>query len=149
MSINLKKVKSIIMGTEMMVDNTASEPRDILMIERTALSWAKFSITLSAIAVTIATDFRLDTSSSNFGKLPKLKNPPPWFPRFSYAVSILFVILSMLSLFVGLLSYVQSIYNYKSHRVFTYSLRTSMGYLLVVGVLLLAINITFLIAVKE
>ncbi|GMM45526.1 hypothetical protein DAPK24_021010 [Pichia kluyveri] len=90
MSINLKKVRSIIMGTEMMVDNTASEPRDILMIERTALSWAKFSITLSAIAVTIATDFRLDTSSSNFGKLPKLKNPPPWFPRFSYAVSILF-----------------------------------------------------------
>lgn len=140
----LHELTNMLLETDLMVDNTTSEPRDILMTERTALSWVKFSITLAAIAITIVTNFRLDTSGDGGDGD---RRPPPWVPRFSYGVSILFILLSMATLFVGCLSYFQSIYNYKAHRVNTYSLKTTLGFLFVVGLVLLAVNVVFVVAV--
>lgn len=140
----LKEITEMFLETDLMIDNTTSEPRDILMTERTALSWVKFSITLAAIAITIVTNFRLDTSGDgNNGE-----NSPIWLTKFSYGISILFVLLSMATLFVGCLSYFQSIYNYKAHRVNTYSLKTTLGFLFIVGIVLLAVNIVFVISVE-
>lgn len=140
-----QEITDMLLKTDLMIDNTTSEPRDILMTERTALSWVKFSITLAAITITIVTNFRLDTSGDGDSD----KKSPPWLPKFSYGISILFVILSMATLFVGSLSYFQSIYNYKAHRVNTYSLESTLGFLFVVGVVLLAVNIVFVVAVGE
>lgn len=140
-----QELTNMLLETDLMIDNTTSEPRDILMTERTALSWVKFSITLAAIAITIVTNFRLDTSGDNDSGD---RRSPPWVPRFSYGVSILFILLSMATLFVGCLSYFQSIYNYKANRVNTYSLKTTLGFLFVVGLVLLAVNIVFVVAVE-
>lgn len=139
---NLHDLTSLILESDLTIANTASEPRDVLMMERTALSWIKFSITLSAIAITIITNFRLDTSG-DIGD----KNPPDWFPGFSFGVSILFLVLGIATLLIGAFSYTQSIYNYKSHRVNIYSLEMTLGFLLVVGVILLVVNTVFMIAV--
>jgi uncharacterized membrane protein YidH (DUF202 family) len=138
---------NILMESDLIIDNTNSEPRDILMTERTGLTWIKFSITLSAIAITIITNFRIDTSGKGNDHY-KDQKPPKWLPKFSYGVSILFVLLSMCTLFVGGISYVQSVYNYRLHRVNTYSFATALAFLFFIGVILLAINIVFMIAVK-
>lgn len=139
---NFYDLTSLILETDLTITNTASEPRDVLMMERTALSWVKFSMTLSAIAITIITDFRLDTSG-NVGH----GTAPEWFPNFSFSVSILFLVLSIATLIIGAFLYTQSIYNYKLHRVNIYSLEMTLGYLLVVGVILLAVNTVFMIVV--
>lgn len=144
----LKEFADMLFETDLIIDNTTSEPRDILMTERTALSWVKFSVTLSAIAITIITNFRLDTSGDGKKIGDGEKDTPPWFAKFSYAISILFVLLSMATLFIGCLSYFQSIYNYKEHMVNTYSLKTTLGFLFIVGLILLAVNIVFVATVR-
>lgn len=140
-------ITNLILETDLIIDNTTSEPRDILMTERTALTWIKFSITLAAIAITIVTNFRLDTSLKGFST--SNSSDPVWFPKFSYAISIVFVLLSMATLCVGALSYYQSIYNYKTHHINTYSLKTTLGFLFMVGLLLLVVNIIFVVAVDS
>ncbi|KAG0687968.1 hypothetical protein C6P40_001582 [Pichia californica] len=143
----LQEITDMLLETDLMIDNTTSEPRDILMTERTALSWVKFSITLATIAITIVTNFRLDTSGNNSGG-GNDENSPPWLPKFSYGTAILFVLLSMATLSIGCLSYFQSIYNYKEHSVNTYSLKTTLGFLFIVGLVLLSVNIVFVAAVN-
>ncbi|KAG0684000.1 hypothetical protein C6P42_005056 [Pichia californica] len=91
----LQEITDMLLETDLMIDNTTSEPRDILMTERTALSWVKFSITLATIAITIVTNFRLDTSGNNSGG-GNDENSPPWLPKFSYGTAILFVLLKIL-----------------------------------------------------
>lgn len=144
-SRRFRELTNLLLESDLVIDNTGSEPRDVLMTERTTLSWIKFSITLSAVAVTIVTDFRLDTSGSPGGS-PDSPSPV-WLAHFSYGVSILFILLSISTLLVGVSSYIQSIYNYKNHKVSIYSLKVSLGYLGIVGVVLLAINIVFMAAV--
>lgn len=144
----LKEFADMLFETDFIIANTTSEPRDILMTERTALSWIKFSVTLSAIAITIITNFRLDTSGDGRNIGDGDKDTPLWFAKFSYAISILFVLLSMATLFIGCLSYFQSIYNYKEHMVNTYSLKTTLGFLFIVGLILLAVNIVFVATVR-
>lgn len=138
---NIHDLSEILLETNLIIDTTTSEPRDVLMTERTALTWVKFSMTLAAISLTIVTNFRLDTSNKNSIR------PPYWFPQFSYGISILFVILSMVTLFIGAGLYAQSIYNYKNHSVSTYSLKLALGFLFFIGLVLLAVNIVFMIAV--
>jgi uncharacterized membrane protein YidH (DUF202 family) len=147
MCTKMNRIKNFLLETNLIINNTGSEPRDILMTERTALSWAKFGVTLAAIAITIVTNFRLDTSGS-FQSNPDPDDIPDWFSTFSYRISILFVVLSIFTLAIGWVTYIQSIYSYRSHKVFTYSMKFTIGFLFVVGLILLAINLVFLTAVK-
>lgn len=136
-------VTNLFIETELAIDITGSEPRDILMTERTGLTWIKLSVTLTAVAITIITNFRLETNREN----PNY-SPPHWLPAFSYGVAILFALLSMATLFVGGASYTQSVYNYRMHRINTFSFTTALGFLFVVGVVLLSINIVLMVAVR-
>lgn len=136
-------VTNLFIEKELAIDITGSEPRDILMTERTGLTWIKFSVTLATVAVTIITNFRLETEKQS----PDY-TPPSWLPAFSYGVAVLFVLLSMATLCVGGASYVQSIYNYRMRRVNTFSFATALGFLLFVGLVLLGINIVFMVAVR-
>lgn len=147
-ALHLQDISNVLLETDLVMDNTSSEPRDILMTERTALSWIKLSITLTAVAITVITNFRINTSDggSNHGNF---NNDKTAFPKFSYGISILFVLLSIATLCIGALTYFQSIFNYEIHHVRTFSLDTALGFLFVVGLLLFAINIVFMVAIPE
>ncbi|OBA16828.1 uncharacterized protein OGAPODRAFT_93767 [Ogataea polymorpha] len=102
------------------VKNRTSEIRDILMAERTTLSWIKFCSVLSLSAMAVC--FRTDDS---FGR----------------AMGLIFACLSLFTLVLALFNYLRSIYSYRAQKTEVTSSGLTDTYLSLVILALLGINI--------
>ncbi|GMM28542.1 hypothetical protein DAMA08_012580 [Martiniozyma asiatica (nom. inval.)] len=114
---------------DIIIENTGSEPRDVLMSERTALSWIKFSLSLTVIAIAVLTDFRLSSEETTTKPLSN-----------ALAVSIVFICLSLGCIFFGSLGYFQMVRGYELHKVNVFHFEYSMWYLFITGAVLLGLN---------
>lgn len=117
---------------DVIIKNTASEPRDVLMTERTAFSWIKFALSLSVIAVAVITDFRVPSKDRSSGS---------GSDNFSLlAVAIVFICLSLGCLFFSAFGYFQMVRNYDLHKVTVLKFEYSMLYLFIMCVVVIGIN---------
>lgn len=115
------------------LQNTNSEPRDVLMTERTALSWMKFALSLALIAVAVATHTRLPDSNGkdDSGSSGGLN---------STAIAVVFIVLSLGCVFFGAFGYFQMVNSYDLDKIRVLKFEYSVLYIFVMGIVLMGIN---------
>lgn len=122
---------------DVIIKNTNSEPRDVLMTERTAFSWIKFALSLSVIAVAVITDFRFPINNEDD---PQNKGSGEESGFNLMAVSIVFICLSLGCIFFGAFGYFQMVRGYDLHKVIVLKFEYSMLYLFIMCVVIIGIN---------
>lgn len=97
---------------------SASEPRDVLQLERTLLSFIRFATSLFFTALGIVINFKLDSS----GKSGNNKKRPP-FNSSTYSTVASFVLfgLSLCVLIISGVNYFITIQRYAKHKIETYN----------------------------
>lgn len=97
---------------------SASEPRDVLQLERTLLSFIRFATSLFFTALGIVINFKLDSS----GKSGNNKKRPP-FNSSTYSTVASFVLfgLSLCVLIISGVNYFITIKRYAKHKIETYN----------------------------
>ncbi|ODV84758.1 hypothetical protein CANARDRAFT_235280 [[Candida] arabinofermentans NRRL YB-2248] len=135
---------SFLPASDLLIENRTSESRDILMTERTTLSWIKFSTVLSLAAVAIVLNYRIDTSDM---RDPGFSDPvrDSKKPINVIVISCLFAAMSLGAVLLSGYNYFRAIYNYKDERIETLDNKLTSIFLTVCIVTLLAINVTFMI----
>lgn len=119
---------------DVVIHNTNSEPRDVLMTERTAFSWMKFSLSLSVISIAVITDFRFPHGNGDED------NAPNGSTFNLMAVAIVFISLSLGCIFFGAYGYFQMVRGYDLHKVKVLKFEYSMLYLFIMCVVIIGIN---------
>ena len=123
-----------------------SEPRDVLQLERTCLTFVRFSTALFFTALGIILNFKLDTSGSpddNSGNNKKNIS----ITAFNSAISYILLVLALFVLCVTGVNYFVTMNRYAKHKIATYSfnnLTTIIGMTSII-VTLMAINITMIV----
>lgn len=87
----------------------SSEPRDVLQLERTFLTFLRFSLSLLFTALAIFQHFRLDTSGSH----------DPFRPYNGITVPIAFILvgLALFALMLSTFNYFVTVQRYAQHKI--------------------------------
>lgn len=120
------------------VANRTSEPRDLLMSERTFLSWVKCGVTLCLVAMLVSLNFRLNTQGKD-GKVSHKDTPG------SFVVSLLLCILGIGCFLVACIAYFQALKSYRDQKIKTYNARFLSSYLSILCVTLFGVSIYFMV----
>lgn len=87
----------------------SSEPRDVLQLERTFLTFLRFSTSLLFTALVVFQHFRLDTSGQD--------DPNPTSNRFSAPVAFCLVGLGVFALAISAVNYFNTVDRYARHKI--------------------------------
>ncbi|OUM51871.1 hypothetical protein BVG19_g1007 [[Candida] boidinii] len=133
-------------NAELIVENKVSEPRDILMTERTTLSWLKFSIVLIVASVAVFLNYRIETDESN-SKIGDGNGNGNVRDSTVYATTIglLFATLSLVGTICSAINYYKAIRNYASEKITTFDSRITTVFFSVCIATLIGINIALMI----
>lgn len=135
-SAYLPLLEMLVSNKNEIMQNRTSEPRDLLMSERTFLSWVKCGAMMCLMACLVIVNFRFETSKEDIGGLS---------PKYNLFIAILLSALGLGCFIVSGISYMQSLHGYKHQKVTTYDSRYTTGYLIILCTALLGVNIAFLI----
>ncbi len=135
-SVYLPLLEMLVANKNEIMQNRTSEPRDLLMSERTFLSWVKCGSMMCLMACLVVVNFRFETSGNEVSG---------WSPKYNLLIAILLCVLGLGCFIVSGISYLQSLHGYKHQRVTTYDPRYTTGYLIVLCIALLGINLAFMI----
>lgn len=123
---------------DIMVANSVTEARDLLMSERNYLSGLKMALQLCAVgAIMIANvEFINDSASGGGdGKLP---------PRVSYGIGAVFVVLGIIGCILVLLNYAKAVIRYAAYESVVVTSRSIHALVILGAVVCLATNIYIL-----
>ncbi|CUM62901.1 uncharacterized protein PRCAT00000460001 [Priceomyces carsonii] len=119
-----------------------SEPRDILQLERTCLSFIRFTTALFFTALGIILNFKIDSSNDGGGS-HKLHH------SYSAAISFLVLILAAVLLIVSLLNYLTSVDRYATGKIKTYRFNNLHTVIIMTGVVLAVTSICIILIIEE
>lgn len=120
---------------------TASEPRDVLQLERTALSFIKFSCTLFFGALAIMLDFRFE--SGDRGDKPQAGELV-----YSTVTSFALLALSLAILLVCAVNYMITVRRYASHKIETYNFNNKITVVCMSTVMTVLVGICIALVVQ-
>lgn len=135
-------------NAELIVENKVSEPRDILMTERTTLSWLKFSIVLIVASVAVFLNYRIETDKSESNTGNGNGNGNKNFRDstvYATTIGLLFAALSLVGTICSAINYYKAIRNYASDKIATFDSRITTVFFSVCITTLIAINIALMI----
>ncbi|VEU20978.1 DEKNAAC101806 [Brettanomyces naardenensis] len=130
----------LIRNEDLIIENKTSEPRDLLMSERTFLSWVKTGTMLCLVSGMMSLNFRLDTSNEGDGN-----RGGHWATEYSFGISILLCLLGLGCFAVATIAYFQALYSYKNQKIKIYDTNLLAGYLAVLCVTLFGVSIIFMV----
>ncbi|ODV80091.1 uncharacterized protein CANTADRAFT_89676 [Suhomyces tanzawaensis NRRL Y-17324] len=129
----------------LVMEITASEPRDVLQLERTCLTFIRFACSLVFSALGMVLNFKLNTS----GKPTKPHQPRKGFNRTAYttAAAFVLVVLAFAVLILSGINYLITIQRYASHKIETYNYNnmSTVVCMTCVFVTLIAINVSLIV----
>lgn len=123
---------------DIVVENRTSEPRDMLMAERTMLSWVRFATVLALAVVALLLEFRFDTSSSPEQDFIHSK-------AYAITVGTIFGTLSIVGILVALLNYHSTVTAFVRQRTGLGSPIPMAGFVVCVVVVLLGVSISLMV----
>lgn len=122
---------------------SASEPRDVLQLERTFLSFIRFATSLFFTALGIVIRFKLDSSGND-----EKEGKQPFDPtEYSTAVSYILFFFSLSVLIVSGINYFVTIKRYAKHKIETYNFNNMATVICMTCIILIlmAISISLII----
>ncbi|RCK59544.1 hypothetical protein Cantr_07609 [Candida viswanathii] len=126
-----------------------SEPRDVLQLERTCLTFVRFSTALFFTALAIILNFKIDTSGESDNDTGDDRDRKKYFNHnaFNTSASYILLVLSLFVLGISGVNYFITIDRYAKHKIATYSFNNLTTIIGVTGVILtlMAINITMIV----
>ncbi|RCK62593.1 hypothetical protein Cantr_09301 [Candida viswanathii] len=126
-----------------------SEPRDVLQLERTCLTFVRFSTALFFTALAMILNFKIDTSGESGNDTGNNRKRKKYFNHnaFNTSVSYILLVLSLFVLGVSGVNYFITVNRYAKHKIATYSFNNLTTIIGVTGVILtlMVINITMII----
>lgn len=128
-----------IIPDDLILENKTSEPRDLLMSERTFLSWIKCGTMLCMVSGLEIINYRFTSMSNNEG------DEHNWPTKYSMTISIILCVMGLGCFIVATISYFQSLFSYKNQKVQTYGPGFVATYLGFLCVTLFVICILFLV----
>ncbi|QPG73369.1 hypothetical protein FOA43_000679 [Brettanomyces nanus] len=128
-------------NNDLIIENRTSEPRDLLMSERTLLAWVKCGTLLCMVSALMIIDFRLDTTKpSNMGS-----DRGKRISKYSFAISIVLCVLGLGCFTVASIAYFKALYSYKHQKIQTYDITFLTAYLAFLCLSLFGIGILFMV----
>lgn len=123
---------------------STSEPRDVLQLERTCLTFIRFAASLFFTALGIIINFKLDSSGK---KSSGNKNKPFDTSKYSIVVSFILFALSFAVLVVSGINYFVTVKRYADHKIQTYNFNNIATVICMTFVIvtLVAINISLIV----
>lgn len=123
-----------------------SEPRDVLQLERTCLTFIRFSTALFFTALGIILNFKLDTSGDKQPTDPSDRYKK-YHTRFATGMSYALLFFSLIVLIISGVNYFITVLRYAQRKIQTYSFNNFSTMIVMTGIIitLAAINISMLI----
>lgn len=128
--------------SDLPVEVTTSEPRDIAQAERTSMSFIKFGSTLFFSALAIALNFRLDTVADNDTNQVGLT-------LYSTVTSYILIALAFAVIIISGLSYYTTIQQYANHKIQTNSFTSVIPVVFVTFIVLTLMAVDIALIVEE
>lgn len=121
---------------------SASEPRDVLQLERTFLSFIRFATSLFFTALGIVVNFKLDSSGKS-----EQNEPPFQSSQYSTVISFILFVLSFCVLVISGVNYFITIKRYAKHKIETYNFNNLATVICMTSIIitLIAISVSLII----
>ncbi|CUM54725.1 uncharacterized protein AC631_04244 [Debaryomyces fabryi] len=121
---------------------SSSEPRDVLQLERTFLSFIRFATSLFFTALGIVINFKLDSSGKSGKKEPPFNNS-----KYSTVISFILFVLSLCVLVISGVNYFITIKRYAKHKIETYNFNNLATVICMTSIIitLIAISVSLII----
>ncbi|ODV97583.1 hypothetical protein PACTADRAFT_47474 [Pachysolen tannophilus NRRL Y-2460] len=120
------------------VENRTSEPRDVLAIERTTLSWIRLSSTLLFGTVAIILNYRFENSDGDGKGFTRSKG-------YIISVGSIFSALSICALLLGGYNYFETVNHCISQRINTVKSMPTFIFVAILVTSLLAVSISLIV----
>ncbi|CDK27561.1 unnamed protein product [Kuraishia capsulata CBS 1993] len=125
----------------LIIENKTSEPRDLLMTERTTLSWIRFSTVLALGCCSVMLNYRFDTDSSDDGDNGD-GGAGSSHSAAKLTIGALFAALSLFCLIIPGYNYFKAVRNYATEKIETAGSGPVFVLVACSVLLLLGVNIT-------
>ena len=123
---------------------SASEPRDVLQLERTCLSFIRFAASLFFTALGIVINFKLDSSGHN----GKKKQRPFNSSKYSTVVSFILLALSFSVLVISGINYFVTVKRYAKHKIETYNFNNIVTVICMTSIILTLMGISISLIIE-